>query len=436
MVRINNIPDYKSQPHPQPPEEAPKAAQHDLSTTEIIAVFKQKAVSGSDEDKIKYAKLIMKAAPQQSEDAVRLLEKIPDNPVAKNLLVDIYLNSNGGSKDVNKAIKLLEEHPDENSCKRLVAILEHENTPESLTIEKRVLAAKSEKGDAWANYKKGISLYAKGYEAEAKPFLQEYIKISERIYGKDQTRVREPREWTNAIFKLYMIDQSVSKENVNTSKDFRDRVTEHGSATINGKHIEFPGISPDYGSGVNYQEIWNVLDGKVGVEDSFHDSRFCHEYGKNMFRLGLVGGELCYKEAIRAWTKGAELGNKECMYCIGVCYQKGYGVEKSEEKAIQLWKNAMEGDSYSISAHKLLCKLDPSIKKAEDSKAMWKNVKEIVKVTSIVALSILSVLGAIIGLSFLIGASHLVVPVLVGTGAIVGATILLLGIIMSAGVAH
>ena len=52
------------------------------------------------------------------------------------------------------------------------------------------------------------------------------------------------------------------------------------------------------------------------------------------------------EKAIYWWKQSAEGGNSEAQNKLGVCYAKGYGVEKDMQKAIYWWKKSAEaGDS-------------------------------------------------------------------------------------------
>ena len=47
-----------------------------------------------------------------------------------------------------------------------------------------------------------------------------------------------------------------------------------------------------------------------------------------------------YEEALPIFQKLAKQGNAEAMYYIGMMYYEGWGVEKSQEKAVEWWKKA------------------------------------------------------------------------------------------------
>ena len=44
--------------------------------------------------------------------------------------------------------------------------------------------------------------------------------------------------------------------------------------------------------------------------------------------------EQSYPHAVYWFTKAAEQGFAESQYNLGIAYEKGYGVEKSDEKAV------------------------------------------------------------------------------------------------------
>ncbi len=47
-----------------------------------------------------------------------------------------------------------------------------------------------------------------------------------------------------------------------------------------------------------------------------------------------------YEEALPLFREQAKAGNAEAMYYIGMMYYEGWGVEKSQEKAVEWWKKA------------------------------------------------------------------------------------------------
>ena len=52
------------------------------------------------------------------------------------------------------------------------------------------------------------------------------------------------------------------------------------------------------------------------------------------------GVEKSYEKAIELWQKATEQGDAEAQNNLGVCYKYGYGVEQSYEKAIELFAKA------------------------------------------------------------------------------------------------
>lgn len=47
-----------------------------------------------------------------------------------------------------------------------------------------------------------------------------------------------------------------------------------------------------------------------------------------------------YEEALPLFKELAKEGNAEAMYYIGMMYYEGWGVEKSQEQAVEWWKKA------------------------------------------------------------------------------------------------
>ncbi|MRI83651.1 MAG: hypothetical protein C6I00_04450 [Nitratiruptor sp.] len=47
-----------------------------------------------------------------------------------------------------------------------------------------------------------------------------------------------------------------------------------------------------------------------------------------------------YEEALPLFQELAKAGSAEAMYYIGMMYYEGWGVEKSQEKAVEWWKKA------------------------------------------------------------------------------------------------
>ncbi|MRI58037.1 MAG: hypothetical protein C6H99_00855 [Epsilonproteobacteria bacterium] len=47
-----------------------------------------------------------------------------------------------------------------------------------------------------------------------------------------------------------------------------------------------------------------------------------------------------FKEAFPLFEKLAKEGSAEAMYYVGMMYYEGWGVEKSQQKAIEWWKRA------------------------------------------------------------------------------------------------
>jgi TPR repeat protein len=51
------------------------------------------------------------------------------------------------------------------------------------------------------------------------------------------------------------------------------------------------------------------------------------------------------KEAVRWYSKAAEQGNARAQFYLGACYDNGTGVERDEKAAFELWtKSADQGD--------------------------------------------------------------------------------------------
>ena len=48
------------------------------------------------------------------------------------------------------------------------------------------------------------------------------------------------------------------------------------------------------------------------------------------------------REAVKWFTKAAEQGNVEAMYCLGECYRDGSGLEEDQKKAIEWFAKAAE----------------------------------------------------------------------------------------------
>ena len=50
-----------------------------------------------------------------------------------------------------------------------------------------------------------------------------------------------------------------------------------------------------------------------------------------------------YDGAVKYWKKAAEFGDLDVHHQLGVAYERGYGVEKDEEKAVYHYERAATG---------------------------------------------------------------------------------------------
>lgn len=65
--------------------------------------------------------------------------------------------------------------------------------------------------------------------------------------------------------------------------------------------------------------------------------------GENDFRAGMEAyGADRYEEAVRCFEKAAAAGHAEAMFKLALCYGKGNGVEKDEEKAFRYLDRSAE----------------------------------------------------------------------------------------------
>lgn len=66
-----------------------------------------------------------------------------------------------------------------------------------------------------------------------------------------------------------------------------------------------------------------------------------------MYCLGLCyangwGVDIDYAQAVKWYKTAAELKNADSMYCLGICYEHGLGVVPNYAQAIEWYKRAVE----------------------------------------------------------------------------------------------
>ena len=80
----------------------------------------------------------------------------------------------------------------------------------------------------------------------------------------------------------------------------------------------------------------------VGIGD-------CYMYGQ--------GVKMNKEEAVKWYSKAADLGSYEAIYNLGQCYENGYGVEKNVTAAIFMYKRGIGNDEYSDKCREALKRL-------------------------------------------------------------------------------
>ena len=67
------------------------------------------------------------------------------------------------------------------------------------------------------------------------------------------------------------------------------------------------------------------------------------DYDEAYYQLGVTSFEdEAYGDAVEWFQKAARKGNAKALYNLGICYSNGYGVEKSDAKASEVWLKAAE----------------------------------------------------------------------------------------------
>ena len=85
-------------------------------------------------------------------------------------------------------------------------------------------------------------------------------------------------------------------------------------------------------------KVWKRAGWVQGHVQALHNLGYLYEAGQGVPRD--------QKEAVRCWTKAAELGDLDAQYNLGVMYAKGRGIEKNEAKAVELLSLAADkGDA-------------------------------------------------------------------------------------------
>ena len=88
----------------------------------------------------------------------------------------------------------------------------------------------------------------------------------------------------------------------------------------------------DFAKSVEFAE--RVLEQNPEDSDAMFTIGYCYS-------VGGYGIEVDYEEAVKWYTKAAELGEPDAMYNLALCYYYGYGVEVDQEK-FDMWMQAYE----------------------------------------------------------------------------------------------
>lgn len=88
----------------------------------------------------------------------------------------------------------------------------------------------------------------------------------------------------------------------------------------------------DFAKSIEYAK--KVLEQNPEDSDAMFTIGYC-------YTVGGYGIELDYEEAVKWYTKAAELGEPDAMYNLALCYYYGYGVEVDQEKG-DMWMQAYE----------------------------------------------------------------------------------------------
>ncbi|MBO5081312.1 MAG: SEL1-like repeat protein [Lachnospiraceae bacterium] len=88
----------------------------------------------------------------------------------------------------------------------------------------------------------------------------------------------------------------------------------------------------DFAKSVEFAE--RVLEQNPEDSDAMFTIGYCYS-------VGGYGIEIDYEEAVKWYTKAAELGEPDAMYNLALCYYYGYGVEVDQEK-FDMWMQAYE----------------------------------------------------------------------------------------------
>ena len=68
-----------------------------------------------------------------------------------------------------------------------------------------------------------------------------------------------------------------------------------------------------------------------------------HSSAYEPYQTGEIGAEVNYEEAIRWYTMAVEQGQSHAQFQLGEMYQKGKGVQRDQDKALELFKSATKG---------------------------------------------------------------------------------------------
>lgn len=297
-----------------------------------IGSYKKAAEKGETKALVDYARVIINHKPEFIGEAVAALDQFHDTPEALHLLADLYLAGNGVPHDVDKAISyLMNAHSrgDKMALRRLVSIhLSRNESDKALNLLKKAAA----NNDGWACLKLGLLT-----QGEDKEKVYQHLLKGFNAYM---------REGNSYIFS----NDSVGSDAIKFLFEFqKEKKSTPSIANIN-QAIE------NFNKSNKNEEALHKLHNALIQESQrgFFDatSNQYTDIGRVAYRIQE------FKEAMECFRMGANLGNKDCMYYLGVCLYTGKGCEQDKEKAELLWREAAKGPDGNFFAREEVNRLD------------------------------------------------------------------------------